>query len=69
MAKRKQLYVVYAGFGDEPCTPVYETTKKSKAYDYLHNVVMKDQAYTKAYIDISTNYRASFYEPDKRYDE
>lgn len=46
---RKNLYTVYAG-NQEHCSPVYSTTKKNKAYDYLHKVIMKDSRYTKAYV-------------------
>lgn len=48
---RKNLYVVYAGTQSDGCFPVYKTTKRNNAENYLHKVVMKDKHYTKAYID------------------
>ena len=47
---RTNLYIVYAGSGNN-CTPVYRTPKKQKAERYLHAVVMKQERYTKAYIE------------------
>lgn len=51
MSKRKNLYIVYAGTTSEGCYPVYETTKRQKAENYLHKVVMRQDRYTKAYIE------------------
>ena len=51
MSKHSKLYVIYAGNDTEPCRPVYKSTTKSKAMNYLHKVIMKNQEYTKVYLD------------------
>ena len=51
MSKRKNLYIVYAGTQSQGCVPVYQSTKKEKAYNYVHKVVMRDERYTKAYVE------------------
>ena len=57
MSRRKNLYIVYAGTTSEGCHPVYETTKREKAEKYLYKVVMRQERYTKAYIDCIHNVR------------
>ena len=52
MARRKCLYIVCArtGMYAQP-VKVYQTSKKEKAYNYLHKVIMKDSRYVSAYVD------------------
>ena len=52
MAKGNTLYVVHAGFRTQAyCPIVYETTKESKAYEYVCELEKSNVDYDKIYIE------------------
>ena len=50
MSKSGTLYVVYAGSKATGYAPVYETTKRSKADSYVHDLLKHENDYDKVYI-------------------
>lgn len=50
MSKATKLYTVYAGSRQYGYRPVYETTKRSKADDYVHDLLKSENDYDKVYI-------------------
>lgn len=50
MSKSGTLYTVYAGSKLTGYYPVYETTKRSKADSYVHDMLKRNNDYDKVYI-------------------
>ena len=63
MSKSGTLYTVYAGSRDTGYYPVYETTKRSKADTYVHDLLKQENDYDKVYI--TSKFLSKF---DKRMD-
>ena len=50
MSKGGTLYTVIAGSKDAGYYAIYETTKRSKADSYVHNMLKHNNEYDKVYI-------------------
>lgn len=50
MSNSGMLYSVYAGTKETGYTCIYETTKRSKADKYVHDVLKQENNYDKVYI-------------------